>query len=306
MKLDTLTLTALGHELDVSPEAFGELTSSKDLLGNPEALRARMKADGYLYLPGLLDREEVLAARREVTDRLQTAGHLDPAYPPMDAVAQADAKISFLPEVARNNGPLSTVLYSGAMMDFFARFLGGPVLHYDFTWFRAVAPGKGAPPHADVPYMGRGTHNVYTAWTPIGDVNMEMGGLMVLEGTRDHESRLQSYYKKDVDSYCTNGLHAPEIEAGKRWWGAFDGVLSKDPPEMLKKFGGRWLTTGFSAGDVLIFSIYTVHGSLDNHSKHIRLSSDSRYQLASEPVDQRWMGENPAGHGVAGKRGRIC
>jgi hypothetical protein len=133
-----------------------------------------------------------------------------------------------------------------------------------------------------------------------------MGGLMVLEGTRNHESRLQSYFNKDVDSYCVNGLHAQDIQAGKRWWGAFDGALSKDPPAMLRKFGGRWLTTGFSAGDVLIFSIYTVHASLDNHSKHIRLSSDSRYQLAAEPVDQRWMGENPAGHGLAGKKGRVC
>ena len=217
-----------------------------------------------------------------------------------------DAKISFLPEVAKNNAPLSKVLYSGAMMDFFARFLGGPVLHYDFTWFRAVAPGKGAPPHADVPYMGRGTHNVYTAWTPIGDVNLEMGGLMVLEGTRHHESRLQSYFKKDVDSYCVNGLHAQEIEAGKRWWGAFDGALSKDPPEMLRKFGGRWLTTEFSAGDVLVFSIYTdsrqSRQSFQVHPALQRLP----LPIGREPVDQRWMGENPAGHSVAGKRGRIC
>ena len=299
-------MTALGHELDVSPSAFGELTSSRDILANAEALRARMKADGYLYLPGLVDREEVLEARREIAARLEAGGHLDPSFPAMDAVAREGASISFLPEVAKDNAPLAKVLYSGAMMDFFARFLGGPVLHYDFTWFRAVAPGKGAPPHADVPYMGRGTHNVYTAWTPIGDVSFEMGGLMVLEGSRRHEARLEPYFKKDVDSYCLSGLHAADIEAGKRQWGAFDGVLSKDPPEMLKKFGGRWLTTEFSAGDVLIFSIYTVHASLDNHSKHIRLSSDSRYQLASEPVDQRWMGENPAGHGVAGKRGRVC
>jgi len=46
----------MGQELDVSPQAFGELTSSKEIMGNPEALRARMKSDGYLYLPGLLDR----------------------------------------------------------------------------------------------------------------------------------------------------------------------------------------------------------------------------------------------------------
>jgi hypothetical protein len=49
-----------------------------------------------------------------------------------------------------------------------------------------------------------------------------------------------------------------------------------------------------------------VHGGLDNRSHRLRLSSDSRYQLASEPIDERWVGENPPGHGSAGKRGRVC
>jgi hypothetical protein len=70
--------------------------------------------------------------------------------------------------------------------------------------------------------------------------------------------------------------------------------------------GGRWLTGEFRAGDLLTFSMYTVHASLDNQSKSIRLSSDTRYQLASEPVDERWIGENPIAHGLAAKRGRIC
>jgi len=57
---------------------------------------------------------------------------------------------------------------------------------------------------------------------------------------------------------------------------------------------------------VLIFSVYTVHGSLDNQSDEIRLSSDSRYQLASEPLDERWVGENPPGHGGASVKQLIC
>jgi hypothetical protein len=70
--------------------------------------------------------------------------------------------------------------------------------------------------------------------------------------------------------------------------------------------GGRWLTTEYRASDVLIFSIFTVHASLDNQSDRVRISSDSRYQLASDPVDERWVGEKPIGHSQAGKRGRIC
>jgi hypothetical protein len=59
-------------------------------------------------------------------------------------------------------------------------------------------------------------------------------------------------------------------------------------------------------GDALIFTMATVHAALDSHRDNLRLSSDSRYQLASEPVDHRWVGENPVAHGKAAKRGRIC
>ncbi len=59
-------------------------------------------------------------------------------------------------------------------------------------------------------------------------------------------------------------------------------------------------------GDLLTFRMNTVHASLDNRSDRIRLSTDTRYQLASEPVDERWVGENPIAHGPAGRRGMIC
>ena len=51
----------------------------------------------------------------------------------------------------------------------------------------------------------------------------------------------------------------------------------------------------------------TVHAALDNQvPDSLRLSSDSRYQKASEPIDERWVGENPPGHGPDGKVGLVC
>jgi len=50
----------------------------------------------------------------------------------------------------------------------------------------------------------------------------------------------------------------------------------------------------------------TIPSSLDNQSPYFRISSDSRYQLATEPADERWIGPNPVGHSDAGKRGKIC
>jgi hypothetical protein len=59
-------------------------------------------------------------------------------------------------------------------------------------------------------------------------------------------------------------------------------------------------------GDLLIFGLKTVHASLDNQTMSFRFSTDTRYQAASEAIDERWIGENPSGHGIESKRGFIC
>jgi hypothetical protein len=67
------------------------------------------------------------------------------------------------------------------------------------------------------------------------------------------------------------------------------------------------VTAEFSPGDFITFGMFLVHASLDNRTENrLRISSDARYQRASEPIDERWIGVNPSGHSTAGKRGRIC
>jgi len=74
------------------------------------------------------------------------------------------------------------------------------------------------------------------------------------------------------------------------------GWFSNDPQEITDEFGGQWATTEFNAGDVLIFGMYMMHASLTNTSNRFRISSDTRYQRADAPVDERWVGEKPKGH----------
>jgi len=308
MNANTLpTLTCLGKPLDLSPNAFGQLRRSDDIAHAGSALRQRMCEEGYLYLPGLLDPAEVLGVRRHVTDRLAELGLLDERQPRLDSSYRpGGGALKSSHDLASNNPLLEHLLYSGAMMDYYRRFLGGPVRHFDFTWFRAMGPGHGTYPHCDIVYMGRGTSNLYTSWTPIGDVPISVGGLMILEGSNRQEARLRPYLARDVDAYCTNRPDAADIESGAKVWQDWDGRLTSNPVTLREKLGGRWLTTDYKAGDFLCFGMGTVHASLDNHSDRIRLSSDSRYQLASEPADERWIGAAPVGHGVAGKRGKAC
>lgn len=291
-----------GVALDPSPEHLGWLRDSAPDATDMPLLRQRMAAEGYLYLKGYLNRQGVLDARREVTARLYAEGHLARGVDPMQAIPAPHYNKRFSPDLAKDNVALQKVLYSGSMVNFFKGFLNDEVKHFDYTWFRAIGPGKGTPSHCDSVYMGRGTSNLYTAWTPMGDIDLVMGGLMVLEASNTNTRLRDTYCKTDVDTFCTNR----KGRAGKDAWTKTGGVLSKNPRQIVKVLGGRWLTTEFRAGDVLIFSIFTVHASLDNRSKAIRLSSDSRYQPASEPADERWVGEKPIGHSSAGKRGKIC
>jgi len=302
-----LTLTSLGLPLDPSPTAFGPLRGSADVANDPVALQARMRQDGYLYLPRYLDTNEVLDARAEITRRLAELGLLDENHPAIEAITKPGSGGANFESLTGNNAPLKKLLYSGAMMALYERLLGGAVLHFDFTWLRAVPGGhRGTYPHCDIVYMGRGTQNLFTAWTPIGDVPAELGGLMILENSHLKAGRLRNYLQRDVDVYCANRPDAAEIHSGQKTTHDWDGRLSSDPVSLREKLGGRWLTADFHAGDVLTFGMATIHASLDNHSNRFRISSDSRYQLASEPADERWIGQHPIAHGTAGKKGKIC
>ncbi|HTQ11429.1 MAG TPA: phytanoyl-CoA dioxygenase family protein [Fimbriimonadaceae bacterium] len=296
-------LFAGGRPLDPSERCFGFLRSSIDFLGDAEALRGRMGEDGYLFLPGFFDREEVRSVRLAICEKLAEEGCLDPGHPVEQAIAREGVDMAFRPDLANASDPLKGLVYGDRLMGFYDHFLGGKARHYDFTWMRAVSPGNHSDPHCDIVYMGRGTPNVYTAWVPLGDVPIETGGLIVLENSHKNQSLKSTYGQMDVDTACENKDSQRETNA--HGYPGF-GALSDDAPALREQLGGRWLTADFRMGDLLTFPMFTVHASLDNRTREIRLSSDSRYQLASEPVDERWVGENPPGHGGKMIKSMIC
>jgi len=291
----TTGLTSRGYELDRRPESFGELIRSSDILNDTGALRDRFAQEGYLYLPGFFPREAIEAARAEILRRLNAHGGFDSGHPIEHAIPSGKLSISHRDLVA-DNQTMRGVVFSGRLMQFYARLLGGECRHYDHIWTRTVAPGKGTPPHCDLVYMGRGTHDVMTAWIPYADVSLELGGLMVLEKSHLQHDRLRKYLELDVDSYCSN--RGPYKHKG--------GQLSSNPVTLREKMGGRWLSTAFQMGDLVTFGMKIVHASLDNSGKSYRLSTDTRYQLASEPIDPRWVGENTEEWAEKNRVGKIC
>jgi hypothetical protein len=131
---------------------------------------------------------------------------------------------------------------------------------------------------------------------------LRLGGLAVLEGGHRDSFIRTEYGTRDADTYCENTGGTPTVGPNPELT-----LLDADPAALRRRLGGRWLSTDYAAGDVVIFGMFTPHVGLDNQTAdRFRLSSDSRYQLASEPVDERWVGDNPIGHGPDAKVPLIC
>lgn len=308
-----------GHLLDDGPDALGELRRSDDLGTTPVALAShletahdRLDEDGYLFLSGFLDRDEVFDARHELCRQLADHGLIRTDLPITDAFIVPGATLQVkTADIARTNHALQHLLYApdGAMIGLYRALFGEAVRHYDFTWLRLVRPGMGTASHCDLVFMGRGTRNLCTSWTPLGDIDRTLGGLIVLEGSHRRPDLTGAYLETDVDTVCENRHDGAWITAdgARNRPELATGAITDDHVGLRRQFGGRWLTTDYRAGDLLIFNMVLVHASLDNQTvDRLRLSSDSRYQRASDPADHRWIGIDPLGHGPQSARPVIC
>ncbi len=274
-----MRLPFLHYETEVSTD----LRESNDILNNPQALQERISEDGYLLIRGLHERQAVLTARRQILEKLEAKGMRAPNTPLMDGIfnpdyaeptstgAMGNQELTQLPA-------FKAVVEGTSIMNFFKQFLGGDALTFDFKWLRTAGPGCGSPIHYDIVFMGRGTQNLYSCWTPFGDVSPDMGPIVFCLESNRFEKVRETYGTADVDTEL------------------IEGHFSDNPIEIVEKFGGNWATTTFEMGDVVIFSMFLMHASLRNTSNKIRITADTRYQLAEEPADERWVGENPKGH----------
>lgn len=275
-----MTLRMGSRELELGGPYLGWLRESNDLMGDFPALRNRLEEEGYLLIRRLHDPEKVRKARHVFLDNLRRGGNLDPNRPLEEGAIAEGKRGTFLggAKAISHQPDFLALVEAPELMAFFSELLEGEVLTYDFKWLRALGKGDFSGLHYDIPYMGRGTLNVYTVWTPLGDVPLDHAPLAVLEGSHRWEVVKKTYGQMDVDRDHVTG------------------AFSNDPLEVIERYGGRLLTHSFQAGDALLFGMFTMHGSLNNEQNRFRLSCDTRYQRADEPVDERWIGENPIAH----------
>ncbi|MFX3635669.1 MAG: phytanoyl-CoA dioxygenase family protein [Candidatus Pristimantibacillus sp.] len=265
------------RELEMDGPHLTQLKDSNDILHDVSALRERMEEDGYLLIRGFHDRDKVMDARKSILEKMDRMGKLDRDTQLEEGIMSDGSRSIFMGGTNEDLPYLLNVLNGDHVMQFFDNLLGEQSLTYHYKWLRAVGKGDFTGAHYDIVYMGRGTQNVYTVWSTLGDVGYEMGGLAICLGSHRFEKLKQTYGKKDSDR---DGI----------------GHYTDDPLVITEKFGGKWATTEFQAGDVLIFGMFLLHCSLENTTNQYRISVDARYQSVNEKVDERWSSSKPRGH----------
>jgi ectoine hydroxylase-related dioxygenase (phytanoyl-CoA dioxygenase family) len=245
--------------------AFLPMRAASELLGDPEALRARLDEDSYLYLPQVIDRDRILGLRERFLGILSRRGWIQRDYG-HDAVSVIlplregeDAYLDGYDELQRLEA-LHSLAHDEALLDVMRQVVGPTAFPHPLKIVRMSFPENyevSTPPHQDFP-NNQGTPNLVASWIPLGDVPMEMGPLAILRGSHAY------------------GVLPLDVHPGA---GNRQAVL---PIEMLEEL--RWVTTDFRAGDVLLFGSKTVHASLNNGSDAMRLSVDFRFQPEGEPL----------------------
>lgn len=237
-------------------------TESSDLLGDGEALRARLRADGYLFFRGLLDPAPLRALRSDILRVAADHGWIAAGTDPDDAVPSEPARFHAGPGWRDGYVAMQRLesfhrqAFDAAALAMLRALLDAEVLVHGQRIARVIwpSPDLTTPPHQDFTHI-QGTPDVITTWVPLSAVPAAAGGLRVLAGSH------------------TEGVRRVEPAAGA---GGIRSRVADDDP--------NWVSVDYELGDLVCFHSLTVHGGRPNTSGRLRVSCDYRYQAVTDPV----------------------
>lgn len=245
--------------IDIKP-----LVDSTPIKNDAKALQAAARENGYLFFKGLLNPDKLLNLRKQFVDILESNGFIRPGTNPMDAITDhepvSEGHAEFLPifNSFQRLEDFHAMAHDPAIIDVLGRFFGEGVLAHPRNIGRVMIPGVPyTPPHQDYLHI-RGTKDTYTAWIPMGDIPVELGGLAILAG---------SHASGELPVVSMPGAGGAGIED--------------------ENLQGEWHSTEYELGDAIFVHSLCVHASRPNQfPDRIRLSLDYRYQPMSHEVDK--------------------
>ncbi|KAM0326536.1 hypothetical protein ACHAQA_006405 [Verticillium albo-atrum] len=312
---------------DVAPMRVSHPTEPLD------ELYRRYTTDGYILLKGLLPRDDVLAAREAYFTALIPSGALKPGSDPVDGIFNPSAAPSDYPGIGagsvKNNRPGSTdraamfvdaalqahtaPWYCGAhdgstrgfcnqpaLRDFIERFTGwgSSTFAVRRSLLRNNTPGNRAiGVHYDQTFMRHGEPTSVTAWVPMGDVRLEGGGLIYLEGGDQLGQEIEEDFAQRARAA---GMDDEEMRSAYNANMMDSGFLCDGPRDFGRRYGKRWLVSEYEAGDVVLHTPHMIHASTMNNDaeRRIRLGTDLRFVNSKRPWDQRWDKDFSFGDGL--------
>ena len=241
-------------------------TPSCPLTSDPDTLRARAREAGYLFLPGLLEPEPLLTVRREILEICARHHFVSREHPLDDAIAapgvrfrEGDPEYMVAYDEIQRLESFHAVAHRPALLGVLRTLFGEEVLVHPRNIARVMFPQNNrftTPAHQDYVHI-QGATETWTAWFPLGDCPLELGGLEVLAGS--HRAGVLPVRA----AYGAGGLGVETEQLGLEWHGG-----------------------PFACGDVLLFHSLCVHRASDNLTPdRVRLSVDFRYQGRSCPVN---------------------
>ena len=284
---------AANRGVEITAPLIGELRESSECRSSPDTLRERLSEDGYVLLRSIVPSDHVLAAREAVLTQLADVDEV--AYPAIEGIVTGRSRrLEVVPDLGHfwksvsEGAALRRVTHGPAVSQLMAEVFGEPVVGHDLIYLRAAAPGQALDVHYDYPFFTRKTNRVLSVWIPLGDVPVTDGPLLVIEGSHQYEDLIREVSAIDQEAPSTQKVSYDQS--------AISFAMQRKT---------RILSTDFRVGDIIIFSMLTAHGSLDNCSAvgRVRLSCDLRYQPAAAPKDERFFGSDPAGLGGDGYAG---
>jgi ectoine hydroxylase-related dioxygenase (phytanoyl-CoA dioxygenase family) len=283
---------AVGEDQMVLGENLFFMHDSSNDLNRIHSLRKRLWEKGYLYFKGFHQKEKFRYATKEIVKELNALNAVDNSFESLDIakcipldkledlslpsaravfdIANKSKSVLFQDSAVSEMYHLLNILNSDKLFELFSKVLDTPVATFSKKWMRAVRTGDYTGIHADTLYMGRGSKSVYTVWTPLHDIPLEKGGLVLCEKSHLFDGNVGNYRQKDS-----------AVEKGNGW-------LTKSPLSLADQYSCKWVTENFQAGDVVIFGLNTLHCSTVNTTDEYRFSCDTRFQPINDEVDSRY------------------
>ncbi|KAF2854995.1 hypothetical protein T440DRAFT_551281 [Plenodomus tracheiphilus IPT5] len=280
-----------------------------------DALRHKYNEDGYVFLKGLLPREDVERARASYFSMLAPSGVLKPGTQPVDGIFDSEKDAADYPGIGAGSvgnskpGAATAEKFVDLALEahyadwykedfckhpmlssFIARLTGwgDSTLAVRRSLLRNNTPGnKAIGVHYDQIFLRHGEPTSVTAWVPMGDISLTGGGLIYLEDGHTLGREIEEDFTRKARE---RGLSEEESKNAFNQNMLATGLLADGPAEYADRFAKRWLVTNYEAGDVVLHTPFTIHASTLNRDPRnvIRVGTDLRFVDGSRPWDTRW------------------